>query len=310
MELAALIKGANSPSQTYSRRSQLTIHQRFPREYSTSHCQFTPKVQWQWWLTFIEYLLCTRLCLAKLMRLTSLWCSVSEPQPNTQLTPKPMILSTRVLLREMCLLSYHLNHPPCPPALSSLTWRPRTKPGNQSLFTEGVGLPRISFALFPQLQAVFLLWEMPGNLTLQILAEKLPCPDQPNPKPQLLFHRCPQSGGACPAPPLQQNQLGMAAQIGDIYYTAPSTPPMSFLWPVITWQSYSKRKVSQSDVYVPLLANGCNHSGFSSSFAGWPESSKFSKYGLPTSSSNITCEPVTLSNYWAPMQTYWIKNWS
>lgn len=228
MELAALIKGANSPSQTYSRRSQLTIHQRFPREYSTSHCQFTPKVQWQWWLTFIEYLLCTRLCLAKLMRLTSLWCSVSEPQPNTQLTPKPMILSTRVLLREMCLLSYHLNHPPCPPALSSLTWRPRTKPGNQSLFTEGVGLPRISFALFPQLQAVFLLWEMPGNLTLQILAEKLPCPDQPNPKPQLLFHRCPQSGGACPAPPLQQNQLGMAAQIGDIYYTAPSTPPMSF----------------------------------------------------------------------------------
>lgn len=145
---------------------------------------------------------------------------------------------------------------PCPSTLTPCSTRPHTKPDQQPVFTEGVSLP--SFPLqtvsWNASCAASLGWQ--ENSTLKILSPALPCMAKP-----ALSYSCFSLDDSrvrwslsC-SYTVAEAWLDMAAQVGDIYQPLDPLPTIPLLWPVAMRQSSSKRNVSHSDMYVPLLAN-------------------------------------------------------
>lgn len=110
---------------------------------------------------------------ARLTQLMGLVTLRAEPQPEPKLTPAPMILTTGVSAWSMFAFSSATSGPAHP--LSLCCARPHTTPGQQSVFTEGVSLPRFPSRTVSSTARCTASLGSQENSSFKILSLTLPC---------------------------------------------------------------------------------------------------------------------------------------
>lgn len=170
-----------SPSQKCSRRSQVTVA-RFPRVHKNSSHQDAMTAN-----TSIYRMLplCTRLRDTGKVRLkwptAYKWCWVAEPQFSLGwvLNPRSYTPESSWMKHICFFISYVIR--PCPPALESLSHRPRTEPATDQYSLKEWACPCFPLqTLFPQPEVTLLLSHQ-ENLSFKIWLKRYLALTNPTP---------------------------------------------------------------------------------------------------------------------------------
>lgn len=162
MALAALAKGASSPAQMCSRRSQKAIHQRLPWGF-----RFTQAVHTKGAMTMIANIyrvLPTHE--AQQCRWSKVQATHTEAQLKSKLIPEPMVFTARLLTHETRLLFNQLHQTlPISPLGSAARGLTKSLAINQYLF-KGRACPASRFPCFLNYKSHFCSG-MPGKFILR-----------------------------------------------------------------------------------------------------------------------------------------------